>query len=232
MQLFYQPEIIKGVHFLDSEESRHCVKVLRKREGEEIIVVDGLGGTYTAVIKIADPRRCSFTIQKIVQEEIKIFHIHIAIAPTKNADRIEWFLEKVIEVGVDGITFIECDHSERAKINYDRLQKKAISAMKQSLRSRLPAINPLQDFSSFINDIKADQKFIAYVDSSLPYHLKDLIIPNKDYVILIGPEGDFSEKEVNLAFQAGFKDVSLGNSRLRTETAGLAAGLIFNLMND
>lgn len=232
MQLFYQPEIINGVHFLDSEESRHCVKVLRKREGDEINIVDGLGGTYTALIKNADPRQCSFTIQNVVQEEKRSFHISIAIAPTKNIDRIEWFLEKVIEIGIDSVTFIECEHSERTKINYDRLQKKAVSAMKQSLRSRLPTINSLQDFAPFIKDIKADQKFIAYVDNSLPYHLKDLITPNKDYVILIGPEGDFSTEEVKLAFQAGFKAVSLGKSRLRTETAGLAAGLIFNLIND
>lgn len=232
MQLFYQSEIPRGVHFLDPEESRHCIKVLRKREGDEIHVVDGVGATYVVVITEADPKKCTFTIQHVTQRERRDYTIHIAIAPTKNADRMEWFLEKAIEIGVDSITFLECEHSERAKINHERLTKKAVSAMKQSLRSSLPAINVLQTFPLFVETVHADQKFIAYVDNSQPNHLKDQIKANKNYVILIGPEGDFSQSEINLAFKNGFKAASLGTSRLRTETAGMAASLIFNLMND
>ena len=232
MQLFYQPDIIKGDHFLDAEESRHCTKVLRKREGDEINIVDGKGGSYKAVISDANHRKCSFTIKEAINQEQKNYSIHIAIAPTKNADRIEWFVEKAIEIGIDTITFIECEHSERGKVNLARLSKKAVSAMKQSLKSFLPDINSLQSFKSFTESVIADQKFIAYVDYSLPQHLKDAVQQKKDYVIVIGPEGDFSKAEIDLAYKNGFKAVSLGKSRLRTETAGLVACHIFNLVND
>src|SRR5690606_17772998 len=139
----YQPDIIKGDHFLDAEESRHCVKVLRKREGDEINIVDGKGGAYKAIIVDANPKKCTFAIKEVVNQERKTNSIHIAIAPTKNSDRIEWFVEKAIEIGIDRITFIECEHSERAKVNIDRISKKAVSAMKQSLKPFLPDINSL-----------------------------------------------------------------------------------------
>ena len=232
MQLFFQPDIVSGSLFLDEEESRHCVKVLRKREGDEINIIDGRGGIYLATIEQAHPKKCTFTIKETTIDIRRPYHIHIAIAPTKNADRIEWFVEKAIEFGVNKITFLDCDNSERVKVNIERLQKKAISAMKQSLNLWLPRLMPVQDFANVCETSEADQKFIAYVDDAIPSHLKVAAAPEKRYLILIGPEGDFSGREIEIAVGKGFVPVSLGKSRLRTETAGLAACHIFNLVND
>lgn len=231
MQLFYQPDIVKGALFLNPEESRHCVKVLRKKEGDTITIVDGVGNFYEAIITDANPKRCLFNIQHTYKEEKDQFSIHIGIAPTKNIDRIEWFLEKSMELGIDEITFLQCDHSERLKVNKERLEKKAISAMKQAIRATLPVLNPIKPLSSFIQN-KAIQKFIAYIDQEIPDHLMKVAKKGQDYLVLIGPEGDFSKREVEMAQKQGFVAVSLGKSRLRTETAGLAACHILNLIND
>ena len=231
MQLFYQPEIGKGVLHLDQEESRHCVKVLRKKEGDKITVVDGYGSFYQVAIVAADPRKCTFTVLSVHKEEKQSFSIHIGIAPTKNADRIEWFLEKAVELGVDEVTFLQCEHSERVKINEERLLKKAVSAMKQSVRASLPRLNPVVSFDKFAQ-MAAAQKFIAYVDRDNPVHLKDAAKPMTDYLVMIGPEGDFSKREIEIAEANRWGAVSLGRSRLRTETAGLAACHILNLINE
>lgn len=231
MQLFYQPEISKGVLYLDQEESRHCVKVLRKKEGDKITVVDGDGSFYEVAIVAADPRKCTFAILSIHQEEKAPFSIHIGIAPTKNMDRIEWFLEKAVELGVDEVTFLQCDHSERVKINEERLRKKVISAMKQSIKAKLPQLHPITSFDEFVQK-DAAQKFIAYVDKEIPGHLKDMANPLQDYLIMIGPEGDFSKREIEMAETSKWRAVLLGKSRLRTETAGLAACHILNLINE
>lgn len=231
MQLFYQPEINKGLLQLDPEESRHCVKVLRKREGDKITVVDGDGNFYEVAIVDADPRKCTFTVLSVHKEEKRPFSIHIGIAPTKNADRIEWFVEKAVELGVDEVTFLQCEHSERVKINLERLLKKAVSAMKQSVKASLPQLNEIMPFEEFAQKAGA-QKFIAYVDQDNPNHLKDMATSKMDYLVMIGPEGDFSAKEVEMARSAGWVAVSLGKSRLRTETAGLAACHILNLLNE
>lgn len=231
MQLFYQPEINKGLLQLDPEESRHCVKVLRKREGDKITVVDGDGNFYEVAIVDADPRKCTFTVLSVHKEEKRPFSIHIGIAPTKNADRIEWFVEKAVELGVDEVTFLQCEHSERVKINLERLLKKAVSAMKQSVKASLPQLNEIMPFEEFAQKAGA-QKFIAYVDQDNPNHLKDMAAPKMDCLVMIGPEGDFSAKEVEMARSAGWIAVSLGKSRLRTETAGLAACHILNLLNE
>lgn len=232
MQLFFQPGVTSGNLFLDEEESRHCVKVLRKKEGDEIHIVDGKGGLFLAAIKQANSRKCTFEIKDSRISEMREYHIHIAIAPTKSSDRIEWFVEKAIEFGVDEISFLECENSERAKVNLERLQKKAISAMKQSLNLWLPQLHPIQKFRSLCQDYPADQKFIAYVDDEIPVHLQVAAVPGKRYLILIGPEGDFSRDEINFAVEKKFTPVSLGKSRLRTETAGMAAAHILNLIND
>lgn len=232
MQLFFQPDIVSGNLFLNEEESRHCVKVLRKREGDEINIVDGQGGIYLATIEKADAKKCSFAIKETTIHQGRSYYIHVAIAPTKNADRIEWFVEKAIELGIDKITFVDCENSERAKVNIERLQKKAVSAMKQSLNPWLPQLSPIHNFKSFCSTSEAEQKFIAYVDEKIPTHLKNAALPDKHYLILIGPEGDFSQKEIELAMENGFEPVSLGKSRLRTETAGLAACHICNLVNE
>lgn len=235
MHLFYQPLISEGKHFLDEEESRHAIKVLRLKEQDIIRIVDGVGNFYDSVILEANQKKCSFQIQKVVAEQKdKSFYIHIAIAPTKNPDRIEWFTEKSVELGIDEISFLSCKNSERKFFNTSRVEKKAISAMKQSLRASKPVVNELISFEKFVNkeDTSQAEKFIGYVDENLTKHLKDTANPQSKYCMLIGPEGDFSSEEIELAKQHQFQPVSLGTNRLRTETAGLASCMIFNIINN
>jgi 16S rRNA (uracil1498-N3)-methyltransferase len=234
MQVFYHSAISAGENHLDAEESRHCVKVLRKQAGDTIHLTDGQGSFYTGRILKADPRQCTFEIIEQVKEAQKNYHIHIAIAPTKNLDRTEWFVEKAVELGVDEISFVICDNSERKDLKLDRLERKAISAMKQSLKATLPTLHEAVRFPQFLEKSSAvDEKYIAYVDlenASPP--LKSLLQPKRRYCVLVGPEGDFSREEIALALQKGFQPVSLGQSRLRTETAGIAACVMLNLYND
>ncbi|MGC4022671.1 MAG: 16S rRNA (uracil(1498)-N(3))-methyltransferase [Cyclobacteriaceae bacterium] len=229
MNLFYQPEIPQGVHHLDREESHHAIRVLRMNEGQSIELTDGKGSFYVAKISKADPKKCEFEILENKPAQRDYFHIHIAIAPTKNADRIEWFVEKATEIGVDQISFMLCKNSERKVINHERVEKVAISAMKQSQQAWLPKISEIIPFKEIFSK-PADQKFIAYVDSTNPTHLKQIAKPKKNYLILVGPEGDFSKEELELALENGFEKVSLGQNRLRTETAGLAAVQVLNLI--
>lgn len=231
MNLFYQPRISEGIHHLDDEESRHCVKVLRKNSGDIIKITDGKGFYYDALITKADARQCEFSIQKTTQEQSRSYQIHIAVSPTKNADRIEWFVEKATEFGVDVISLIECENSERAFIKLERLRKLSVSAMKQSLKASLPSINEMVSFSDFVRSSKETGKFIAYVDNENPTHLQNVIRKAETTVVLIGPEGDFSGDEISQAIAHGFVKVSLGRSRLRTETAAIAACHIVNLVN-
>ncbi len=234
--LFYQPGITNGTLYLDPEESRHCVKVLRKKNGDTLHVTDGKDTLYNCTITDARPERCIFVIESSEQDKKKNFRIHIAIAPTKNPDRTEWFVEKAIEIGVDEISFVECDNSERTSVKIERIEKLAVSAMKQSLKFQICKINnikPLQDFISQASDPDSyrDQKFIAYVDQTNPDELFNVAGRNQNYTVLIGPEGDFSAAELALALQHGFKKVALGPSRLRTETAGVVACHTLNLIN-
>ena len=231
MNLFYQPGVSHGILHLDEDESRHVIKVLRKKQGDPINLTDGRGFFYEATISQPDPRQCSFTIDKKIQEPKKNFSIHIAISPTKNADRIEWFVEKAVELGIDEITLLECDRTERRHLKIERLVKMAISAMKQSLKATLPVIHPLTSFKSVAQTANTKEKYVAYVDSNNPHLLKNLLSPASEYIVLIGPEGDFSHEELTFAENLEFKRVSLGPSRLRTETAGLAACHILNLAN-
>ncbi|MTI31409.1 16S rRNA (uracil(1498)-N(3))-methyltransferase [Xanthovirga aplysinae] len=234
MQIFYQPLVAQGVNYLEEEESRHAVKVLRLKEGASITLIDGLGGLYEAIITKANHRKCEFEVIKKEQDSDKRpYYIHIAIAPTKNIDRLEWFVEKSVEFGVDEISLLLCEHSERKTVKNDRLLRKAISASKQSLKTWVPKINPSQKFNDFIDNLSDDQqRMIAYVDHNIPQHLKEKALNNKKYCILIGPEGDFSPSEIEKAFNKGFEAISLGKSRLRTETAGVAACHILNLINE
>ncbi len=231
MNLFYQPGIPTGIHYLDPEESRHCSKVLRKKTGDVIQITDGIGNLYQAKLTESKSEKCSFKIESTQREKKRPFNIHIAIAPTKNPDRTEWFVEKAIEIGVDEISFLLCDNSERAALKTDRLEKLAISATKQSLRSTLTKINHMVLLKDFVVNTNATWKYIAYVDQTNPNHLLKSATPNSDYVILIGPEGDFSKKELELATINNYKKISLGKSRLRTETAGVVACHILNLIN-
>ncbi|HZI24022.1 MAG TPA: 16S rRNA (uracil(1498)-N(3))-methyltransferase, partial [Chryseolinea sp.] len=224
------PQIPHGIFFLDPDESRHVVKVLRKKQGEKIRITDGQGIFYDATITKPDPHQCLFEVIAQMEDPPNAFAIHVAISPTKNTDRIEWFVEKAVEFGIDEITLMACDHTERQHFKIDRFEKIAISAMKQSLKSRLPVINPLTNFRQVILSGSVE-KFIAHVDNENPMHLKNVVNPRSKYLVLIGPEGDFSDEELLLAQSHGFKKVSLGTSRLRTETAGLAACHILNLAN-
>lgn len=231
MQLFYCPGIIHQDFFLSEDESRHCTKVLRHQSGDIIQITDGCGSIYSAELTDISAWKCEFKIIETTKYSKSDFTIHLAIAPTKNIDRIEWFVEKSIEVGVDEITFLQTAHSERNKINLERIRKKAISAMKQSLRSFLPKINDLQKVRSFIEKSEARQKFIAHLDVDSPIYLNKKAEVSSDYLILIGPEGGFSHEEINLAKENGYYCVVLGNQRLRTETAGVVATTILNTIN-
>lgn len=231
MNLFFQPLITDGARYLDEEESRHCVKVLRKHAGDAIQITDGKGFYYEAVITKADLRKCDFEIIKTTPETHRDFSVHIAVSPTKNSDRIEWFVEKATEFGVDRISLIDCEHTERTFIKTDRLKKIAASAMKQSLKARVPEIDELQKFETLIANANEENRCIAYVDHSNPITLQRAIEMKKSTLVLIGPEGDFSAGEIELALQHNFTKVSLGPSRLRTETAAIAACHIINLVN-
>ena len=228
MQLFYQPEIPRNIFYLDTEESRHATKVLRLQVEDTIHLTDGKGTFYQAKITDPNPRKCTFQITTTDKTQPHPSYRHIAIAPTKNIDRTEWFVEKAVEFGIDRLSFIICDHSERKIIKRDRLVKKAVSAMKQSLKAYLPQIDEAVPFKKFIDEASADQKCIAYVDNANENYLIQYL-SNRSNLVLIGPEGDFSSKEVQIALTNGFQKISLGKSRLRTETAGVAVAHLLNL---
>ena len=232
MHVFYTPNIDKA-HELPEEESQHCTRVLRLTSGDEIMLTDGKGSFYKATITATNNKRCLFEINEtIYQEPLWKGHLHIAMAPTKNMDRNEWFTEKATEIGIDELTFLNCRYSERKVIKNERIEKIIISGIKQSLKARVPLLNGLTDFKSFIKQDFDGQKFIAHCyDENDKVYLKDVLNKNENVLILIGPEGDFSEEEVKLAKENGFKAISLGNSRLRTETAALVACHTFNIIN-
>ena len=232
MHIFYTPDIA-SVKELPEEESLHCVKVLRLTEGSEITLADGKGSFYKAVITLAHHKRCGVNIiEEIPAPNPWTFKVHIAIAPTKNMDRIEWFSEKCTEIGIDAITLLRCRFSERKEVKTERIEKILISAMKQSLKAILPELEGMMDFKKFITRPFDGQKFIAHCydenDKSL---LKQKYEPGNNALILIGPEGDFSPEEVKLALENGFIPISLGNSRLRTETAGVVACHTLHVIN-
>lgn len=222
MAIFYQKEIKSGINELSEEESKHCAQVLRCKPGDLIEVFDGKGGKYSAALTKVNKRATVFDVQSITQAEKKKFKIHIAIAPTKNMDRMEWLVEKLSELDADEITFIETAHSERRNLRLHRLEKKAISAMKQSGNPFLLKINPLTPLNSFLALNVIGGKFIAHVSNDHAY-LGNLLLPNQSVTILIGPEGDFNSEEVGVAIENGYQPISLGESTLRTETAGLVA---------
>ena len=232
MHAFYLPDL-SGKLVLDAEESAHAIKVMRKREGDTIALTDGKGRLAEAIITKAHTRGCELQLSgEITQAAQRPYRIHIAISPTKNLDRMEWMVEKCTELGVDKISFLLCDNSERKVLKQDRLLKKAVSAMKQSGNFYLPELSELISFQDFLKaESEAAQKMIAYVDEAHPHHLKDLLEKESSYCILIGPEGDFSPEEITQAREAGFSPISLGSSRLRTETAGIAACHICHLIN-
>ena len=234
MQLFYQENITPPYITLGSEESRHLIKVLRKKTGDTVEVTDGHGNLYHCQITALENKEVQLEIKNQEVQNKPKHHIHLAIAPTKNSDRMEWMIEKATEIGFDEITLIETENSERSRLKIDRLKRKIISACKQSLKCHFPQIHQLEDFKSFLDksvNLKAE-KFIAYVDKNHRNHLINAASASKNYLVLIGPEGDFNTSEIRLAMDKDFIPVSLGLSRLRTETAGLAAIHILQLIRE
>ena len=226
MQLFYNPEITtitKQVTF-DKTESRHIVRVLRKSESDKVFITNGNGELFTSEIVNANDKRCLVQIIDVKTfEKSWNYYLHIAIAPTKLNDRLEWFLEKATEIGVDEISPIICDHSERKTIKMERMEKIIHSAAKQSLKYHFPKLNQPRTFKEFIETNFNGQLFIAHCEETDKKLLKKELKPAQDTTILIGPEGDFSTKEINQSLEHNFIPVSLGTSRLRTETAGVVA---------
>ena len=221
MQLFYCPELLNNSSFLSNEESFHCFKVLRKKVGDNIYIIDGIGGFYEAEITIASQKKVIFNVIKKWTQPQSPYSLHIAIAPTKNNDRFEWFLEKATEIGIDEVTPIICEHSERRMIKNERMEKIILSAAKQSLKSKLPKINNVTSFNDFVSKKYSSRCFIAHCLPSQKKKLKNEVVSMT--TILIGPEGDFSTLEVEVALKNNFIPISLGSSRLRTETAGVIA---------
>ncbi len=227
MHRFFAPDIATTLA-LPEEESRHCVRVLRLVEGDEIEVIDGLGTLYRCRIAMAHSKHCGV---EIVSQEVCPTHwgskIAIAVAPTKNLDRIEWMTEKCTEMGIDRIIPLLCRHSERKVLKTERLHKILVAAMKQSLKAQLPQLDELTPIKDLIDENYDGQRFIAYCDESLPRdgrkNLAQVYDPSRDALVMIGPEGDFDPAEVDAALKAGFIPVTLGESRLRTETAALFA---------
>ncbi len=231
MHLFFSKNISGTIIYLPEDESLHAVKVLRLTEATEVGVIDGQGGFYLCKISKAHTKKCELQILK--HESFNLHrkrNIHIAIAPTKNSDRIEWFVEKAVEIGIDKITFLQCDRSERKSMNMDRTERVALAALKQSQQYFAPTMIDMTSFKSFIETHKTiNAKYIAHLDSNDRRNFVAEIQDKKDILILIGPEGDFSPAEIELATKANFIPVTLGNNRLRTETAGLYAVTASNL---
>ena len=216
--------IQNNVAILNEDESLHCVKVLRHKVGDIIQVIDGNGTRAIGKIEAAHAKQCAVSLtEKEIVTQTRNYKLHIAIAPTKNIERIEWFVEKAVEIGIDEISFIKCKNSERTVIKDDRLKKVAEAAVKQSHQAFIPKLNSLIDFKEFIKKDNSDVKLIAHCEKESKQHIKQYINTNKLFTVLIGPEGDFTKDEITLALSSAYLTVDLGNSRLRTETAGLFA---------
>lgn len=232
MHRFYAPDITTTM-LLPDEEAQHCVRVLRLKEGEEVEVVDGKGHLHLCRILNANAKNCAVEI--VWTTDVKPHwgcRITVAIAPTKNMDRMEWMAEKVTEMGVDRIVPLLCRYSERKVLKTERLRKILVAAMKQSLKATLPQLDDLTPFDDFMKALPDGQRFIAYCDPAIPR--RDFVkecLPESDVTILVGPEGDFSQPEIRAALDAGFIPVSLGDSRLRTETAGVFACAAIHTIN-
>ena len=234
MQLFYNSNIKSNdkTFFFDKEESKHIVKVLRKKESDKIFITNGLGYLFESIIEVASEKKCEVKIIKETFQQPDTFYTHIAIAPTKMNDRLEWFLEKATEIGIHEITPIICDHSERKVYKIDRAEKIIQAAMKQSLHYYIPKINEPISLSQFVKSNIDGQKFIAHCEETDKNSFKNEVKKDEKITILIGPEGDFSSKEINLTIENNFIPVTLGNTRLRTETAALVACHTIALINE
>jgi 16S rRNA (uracil1498-N3)-methyltransferase len=232
MHLFFRQDISSDSIQLDREESRHCVKVLRLRKGDSIHLTDGKGNLAEGVIENDSLNGCEVNVtQRSSQKNKRQYKLTVAIAPTKNHDRLEWFVEKATEIGVDEIVPLICSHSERREVKTERLKNISISALKQSQNFFLPEISEAILFEDFIAKKSSSQKFICSCEVDSNHHLKNVCRPASDCVVLIGPEGDFTQEEIILALKNNFIEVSLGDTRLRTETAGIVACSVVNFIN-
>ena len=231
MQLFYEPDFDFSAQriSINPDESRHISKVLRTAVGDSVHITNGKGLCVEGTLISNHPKECIIEVDQLLTEDIRDFKIHIAIAPTKSNDRIEWFLEKATEIGIDEITPLLCEHSERRHIKIKRYEKVLQAAMKQSLKYTMPQLNPLTSFKDFMDLDMDSHKMIAHCTEGKKDKLSQLV--SKNNVILIGPEGDFSKAEIDLALKHNYKAVSLSEARLRTETAGIVACHTLNLMN-
>jgi len=226
MELFYATNLIDNNIILDKEESNHCINVLRYSIGDNINVVDGRGNMYQGVIVDVIKKECHVKIKKIINDfKKKKYYIHIGISAIKNHARLEWFIEKSIEIGVDEITILKCSRTQRKSVRSKRIDKIAKTAMKQTIKAKLPIINYMVKFNEFINNKSVTNKFICHLNNEINFtlfkHIKKF--KNKKTCILIGPEGDFTQKEVSNAVNENYIEITLGTSRLRTETAGVVA---------
>lgn len=234
MQLFYNPNVSEADSILnfDKDESRHIVRVLRKKSGDIVHITNGKGWLFISELISVEQKYCSAKIISKQEFKKRNYKLHLAVAPTKINDRFEWFLEKATEIGVDVITPIICDHSERKVIKTERFDKIIQSAMKQSLQYQLPELKPLTLFKDFIKQDFTGQRFIAHCEETERKFLKSQIKSRTDITILIGPEGDFSVKEIQTSLKHNFIPVTLGNTRLRTETAAIAACHSVAILNE
>ncbi len=227
MQLFYSSTISENLdqYTFPREESKHIIKVLRKRIGDQVHITNGKGFLFKGSIISDNPNKCTIQLDTSIYKESRAYKLHIAIAPTKLNDRYEWFLEKATEIGITEITPIVCDHSERKQIKKERFQKILQSAMKQSLQTHLPILHPLTTLKDFLKSPQPESTVscIAHCEERSKQSLTKALITSKDVLILIGPEGDFSKEEIKTAIENGYTEITLGNSRLRTETAGIVA---------
>ncbi len=232
MHLFYTPGINSTEYTLTEEESKHCVRVLRLKVGDPVYLIDGIGGFYYAKISDDHPKKCVVSVYQSIKDYGKRnYHLTIAIAPTKNIDRFEWFLEKATEIGIDRIIPFVSQQSERKVLKVERLNKIINSAMKQSKQAYLPKLEDLCTFDELLNLELPDKRFIAHCFDDDKYYLKNETNKHDNVIVLIGPEGDFTMTEVEKAVESGFKPVTLGNTRLRTETAGIVAAHTIAMIN-
>ncbi|MCU0357911.1 MAG: 16S rRNA (uracil(1498)-N(3))-methyltransferase [Cyclobacteriaceae bacterium] len=229
---FYQADLSQSLGELSAEESKHCARVLRKKPGDTITLTDGRGTLCQAKLIQVNPSGCTYQVISNEQIPRPDYRIQLAVSPTKHPDRFEWMVEKCTELGVDEITPLLCEHTERQSVNHERLLRICLSAMKQSQRVWLPVITAPQYFTDYLHRVNiTGQLFIAYVDSSNPDQLVKAALPAKNYALMIGPEGDFTQEELTLAMAKGALKVSLGGYRLRTETAAVAGCHVLNLIN-
>lgn len=236
VRFFYVPDAANCTE-LPEEEATHALRVLRLKAGDVMMLMDGKGNYYRAEVTLAHTHHCCYAIKDVLPQERQWKgSVHLAIAPTKMMDRIEWMVEKAVEIGVDELSFLDCQFSERRIVKLPRIEKIVISAVKQSRKAWMPQVNEIKSFDDFINTISTEHKYIAHCYDEIPrtYLFDELRLSSDtcDAVVMIGPEGDFSIDEVRRAMDKGFKSVHLGTSRLRTETAGLSAVMMMQLANE